>query len=171
MTTRNGDAASTGLASEETVLPPADPDLVRDLQTFLAEHEYSAALIADGERIELPSEVHRVLKQVARAMAHGQAVTVAPVNMRLTTSQAAEMLGVSRQTLVRLLEQRQLPYEQPSRHRLLRLSDVLAYRQRRHVESRMILDEMTRQAAEDGLYGDSREDYEDALRQARRSGT
>ena len=153
---------------KDTVLPPTDPDLITQLQGFLATHTYEAALVAGNDRIELPAEVHRVLKRVAQAMAKGLAVAVAPINMRLTTSQAADMLGISRQTLVRLLEQKKLPYEQPSRHRLLRLSDVLAYKEHRRVETRMALAEMTRQAVEDGLYDDSYQDYEEALRQARR---
>jgi len=153
---------------DDTVLPPTDPSLIKPFEDFLAAHSHSAALVADGERIDLPDEVHQVLKRVTEAMARGQAVTVAPVDMKLTTSQAADMLGVSRQTLVRLLEDKVLPYEQPRRHRLLRLSDVLAYRERRHLETRMILDELTRQAVEDGLYDDSYEDYAEALRQARK---
>ena len=155
-------------ATEQTILPPTDSALVHDVEVFLASHTHSAALVADDQRVELPDEIFRVLAGVARAMADGRAVTVAPVSLRLTTSQAADMLGVSRQTLIRLLEAGKLPYEQPSRHRLLRLSDVLAYRNRRHGENRAILDELTRQAVEDGLYADSYEDYEDALGEARR---
>jgi len=149
------------------VLPPADPELAREIEEFLA-HSRAAALVADNERIELPDEVHRVLKLVAAAMGRGQAVTVAPVDMQLTTSQAADMLGISRQTLIRLLEQHKLPFDQPSRHRLLRLSDVLAYKRRRHIENRLALAEMTRQAVEDGLYDDSYEDYAEALSLARK---
>jgi len=154
----------------ETILPPTDSALVREIEQFLHQHAHSAALVADADdlRVELPDEIFRVLVHVARAMVEGKAVTVAPVSLRLTTSQAADMLGISRQTLIRLLEAGKLPYEQPSRHRLLRLSDVLAYRERRHVDNRMVLAEMTRQASEDGLYDDTYEIYDDALRQARK---
>ncbi|MCL1898169.1 MAG: helix-turn-helix domain-containing protein [Micrococcales bacterium] len=168
MSTDTEEMKSDEAVRSDTVLPPTDSDLVKDLQAFLKTHSFSAELVSGDDRIELPAEVHRILKQVALAMSQGKAVTVAPVNMRLTTSQAADQLGISRQTLVRLLEQNKLPYERPSRHRLLRLNDVLDYQQRRHVENRMVLDELTRQAAEDGLYEDSYEDYEEALRQARK---
>lgn len=153
---------------EQTVLPPTDTSLVKEVEDFLAAHTHSAALVADDQRIDLPDEVFQVLKGVAQAMARGKAVTVAPVELRLTTSQAADMLGISRPTLIRLLADGALPYEQPRRHRLLRLGDVLAYKKSRHVTNRMALAEMTRQAYEDDLYDDSYEMYEDALGQARK---
>jgi len=168
MTTQIEETRRTSAEREDTVLPPTDPALIKPFEDFLAAHSHSAALVADGERIDLPDEVHQVLKRVAEAMGRGQAVTVAPVGMQLTTSQAADMLGISRQTLIRLLEDGVLPYEQPRRHRLLRLSDVMAYRERRHVETRMALADLTRQAVEDGLYDDTYEMYEEALKQARK---
>ncbi|MFE1471709.1 hypothetical protein [Nocardiopsis dassonvillei] len=49
----------------------------------------------------------------------------------------------------------------------LRLRDVLDYRDRRRVERRQRLAEMTGQAAEDGLYETSADDYREALEGAR----
>jgi excisionase family DNA binding protein len=51
--------------------------------------------------------------------------------MKLTTQQAADLLGVSRPTVVRLINDGVLPAERiGNRHRLL-LDDVLAYREER----------------------------------------
>jgi excisionase family DNA binding protein len=106
--------------------------------------------------------------EVAEAMRGGRAITVAPVSQRLTTSEAAEMLGISRPTLVKLLEDGEIPFEQPRRHRVLRLDDVLAFRARRRRQRRDALDEMTRQAVADGLYEATAEDYDAAIRRTRR---
>lgn len=51
----------------------------------------------------LPPEVLDVLRDVVEAMAHGQAATIAPAHSRLTTKEAADLLGVSRSTLVQLV--------------------------------------------------------------------
>jgi excisionase family DNA binding protein len=85
-------------------------------------------------------------------MAQGQAVTIAPVHQRLTTQEAADLLGISRPTFVKLLEDGEIPYEQPGRHRRVLLSDVLAYRTRRSVRSREALDRMVEIAEESGMY-------------------
>jgi len=52
----------------------------------------------------------------------------------------------------------------------LRLDDVLAFRERRRSARRADLDEITRQAAVDGLYDVTADDYREALRQARHDG-
>ena len=52
-----------------------------------------------------------VLLQVAAAMQAGLAVTVAPHHLTLSTQQAADLLHISRTTLVRLLETGAIPFE------------------------------------------------------------
>ncbi|ONH29000.1 helix-turn-helix domain-containing protein [Pseudofrankia asymbiotica] len=59
---------------------------------------------ADGRSVELPEPMFEVLLQVAVAMEAGLAVTVAPHHLTLSTQEAADLLRVSRTTLVRLLE-------------------------------------------------------------------
>ena len=66
--------------------------------------------------------------------------------------EAADLLGVSRPTVVKLLESGEIPFEQPGRHRRVRLADVLAYRERASVERRAALDQMVEIADEADLY-------------------
>ena len=101
-------------------------------------------------------------------MRAGKAITVAPLDQRLTTQEAADFLGISRPTLVKLLEQGEIPYERPAagRHRRVLLSDVLEYQIRKRQQRRSTLDQMTADAAEAGLY-DEVADYSGALRTAR----
>lgn len=76
---------------DRTVMPPRDAlvDLVGRVSST-----QSAELVGpDGTRIMLPARIHEVLRQVVLAMSHGQAVTVVPHNQRLTTLEAADLLG------------------------------------------------------------------------------
>lgn len=84
---------------------------------------------SDGRTLELPGPIFEALHQVLSAMALGQAVTIIPQNKLLTTQEAADFLGVSRPTLVKMLEAGELPYELRGRHRRIRLADLLDYQE------------------------------------------
>lgn len=137
---------------EHTVLPPREN--LDSLLALLTGAEAPSTTLTgpSGEHLVLPPEVFEVLRDVVTAMAQGQAVTIAPVHQRLTTQEAADLLGISRPTFVKLLEDGEMPYEQPGRHRRVLLSDVLAYRQRRFVQSRDALDRMVEIADESDMY-------------------
>ena len=77
-----------------------------------------------------------------------------PIHAALRTVEAAELLNVSRPHLIKLLDANALPFRMVGTHRLIRLVDVLAYRDAQDVESQHALDELTRQADELGLYDD-----------------
>lgn len=141
--------------SEHTVMPPEEPARMMELLSALGAPDRSVrpALTApDGTKVELPDELYAVLRHVIEALAQGLAIRVAPMHTVLTTSQAAELLGVSRPTLVRLLESGEIPYDKPGRHRRVRLDDVLAYQQRSRRARAAGLDEMVRHAEDAGIY-------------------
>ena len=85
-------------------------------------------------------------------MAQGQAVIIAPVHQLLTTQQAADLLGISRPTFVKLLDEGKIPYERPGRHRRVRLVDVLDYRNHRSIQRRAALDRMVEITEQSGMY-------------------
>lgn len=161
---------STHTTEATTVLPPADMEAMLDLSRFLAHVTEAAALLGpDGQTVPLPMEAYLVLVKVVESMRAGKAITVAPLDQRLTTQEAADFLGISRPTLVKLLEQGEIAYERPAagRHRRVRLSDVLDYQSRKRQERRTTLDQMTADAAAAGHY-DEVPDYREELRTARR---
>ena len=71
----------------------------------------------------------------------------------LSTQDAADLLGVSRPTVVKLLQSGEIPYTQPGRHRRIQLEDILDYQHRVRSERRDALAAMSAQAAEDDGYG------------------
>lgn len=154
---------------DDLVFPPEDLDALLDLARFVDQHTEPGLLLGpDGEQVPLPAEVYRVLRQVVEVMREGKATLVAPQGMLLTTQEAADFLGISRPTLVKLLEDGAIPFEKPNRHRRVRLQDLVDFRTRQRSDRRTALDEMTEEASELGLYDDPPPDYAGALERARR---
>lgn len=144
-----------------TTLPPQDLEAILDVSRFLERLEGPAALVgSDGQVVDLPEEVFRVLSEAVRAMQQGKAVTVAPVDQLLTTQEAADFLGISRPTLVKKLEDGSIRFERTTggKHRRVRLVDVLQYRDGQRAERRKALRELVSEARRAGAYGAGTDD-------------
>jgi len=109
---------------------PADQAELSQVEGVLS-GEGEVALVGPEGTVPIPEEVHHLLVQVVGAMQAGRAVTLTPQTRRLTTQQAADLLGVSRPTLVKAIESGDLPCERISSRRMVVLEDVLAYQRAR----------------------------------------
>ncbi len=118
---------------------PADIEAARRSSASLA--EIAASLDAEPApdpvrlpalgTLELPAVAIRVLAKIIQEIAEGHAVVVHSVEEEdLTTSEAAEVLGMSRPTLINLLERGEIPYRRVGTHRRIRRSAVLEYGER-----------------------------------------
>lgn len=105
-----------------------------------------------GETIALPESVFYVLERVAEVLARGDSVTVVPVGREVTTQQAADLLNVSRQYLVRLLDEGRIAFRKTGKHRRLRIEDVLAFKHSRDKDRRAGLRELSQMTQELGGY-------------------
>ncbi len=106
---------------------------------------------ANGERqqtITLPASAVRLLVRILSEMAEGNAVTLIPIHAELTTQQAAQLLGVSRPFLIKLLEGGELKYRKVGTHRRIMFSDLLEYRRKDDAERAKVLGELAAQAQE-----------------------
>ncbi|SNT43516.1 DNA binding domain-containing protein, excisionase family [Granulicella rosea] len=135
-------------------LPAAASDQVNALHNLLRQ-EGKAQLVGKGGEpaIELPDAVFDLLVRIVEELQQGKAISIVPVTQDLTTQQAAEMLGVSRPYFVKLLEMGQLPFHSAGTHRRVYLQDLLVYKRQRDRQRREALDEMGREADEQGAYG------------------
>lgn len=105
-----------------------------------------------GRTVPIPESVFYILERVAEVLARGDAITVVPVGKEMTTQQAADLLNVSRQYLVRLLDEGKLPCTKVGRHRRLRMNDVLAFRERRDRERKRSLKDLAELSEDLGGY-------------------
>lgn len=106
----------------------------------------------NGEATSIPESVFYVLERVAEVMARGDSITVVPVGKEVTTQQAADLLNVSRQYLVRLLDEGRIPFRKTGKHRRLRIEDVLAFKEERDKDRRAGLRELSRLTQDLGGY-------------------
>ena len=170
---------------ERAVAWECDMTITTESKTYLPEEEVAgrfaelvtaleassgAALTINGETIDLPPAVAEALLQVVDAMRRGLAVTVAPQDQRLTTQEAADMLGISRPTLVRMLEAGEIPFEKVRRHRRLFLTDVLEFRERQRRAANEALSDMVADAQAMGAYDDDPAELRQVLKDLRSQG-
>jgi excisionase family DNA binding protein len=136
---------------EPVTLPESEEEQIRELNHIL--RLGTPALVgAGGERLELPHTVFQLLKDIARNMQLGRAVILVPENQQLTTQRAADLLGVSRPHLVKLLEAGDLPHHRAGSHRRIYLKDLVAYQKRRDKERKAALGRIAKEAFASGLY-------------------
>ncbi len=90
--------------------------------------------------------------QILTHMQEGKAITIIPANHELSLQEAADLLGVSRQYMVRLLEDGKLPFHKPGTHRRIYLEDLMAYKNERDSRRLTVLGEMAREEVEAGTY-------------------
>ena len=126
-------------------------ELSHALQQVPAERTHLVIDLATRETLAVPRPVFEALKMVVEQMGRGRAVSIVPLGMMLTTQQAADILGSSRQHVVKLLEGEQIPYEKVGTHRRIRIEDVVAYKQRRQSTREEALTRMSEQAERLGL--------------------
>lgn len=111
----------------EVTVRPGLEGLAELAELLAAQPEALLSLKVGRRAVAVPPELAHALREAVTALAHGEAVTLTPHEALLTTQEAADVLGVSRPTMVRLLESGALPYTKPGTHRRVLLEDVLAY--------------------------------------------
>jgi excisionase family DNA binding protein len=112
----------------------------------LASHLQDAAPVelrlADGTPVALPAPALRLLVDILEEMGRGSAVTVIPVQRELTTQQAADLLQISRPSLIQLLEKKKLEYRRIGTHRRVALETVMTYKRQQEEARRRLLAEL-----------------------------
>lgn len=141
-----------------TVIPEDDDARVfRNLERMML--KTNARLVGpEGQETEIPSKMYTMMLTFANLLAKNKAVLVTAMDKDLTTQEAALFLGVTRPTVVTLLERGEIPFTRVGKHRRIALNDLAQYREQRYNERRRLLDEFTQLTEELGGYDVSPED-------------
>jgi len=135
-------------------LDPSDinPDALDALMEILQGSGPVVLARDEGQRVELPDPLFKYLMHVLRLMQQGRPIAMVPEDEECTTQAAADFLGVSRQHLVDLLEDGEIPFHKVGTHRRVKFHDLLDYRKRRDGDRRAALDRLSEEVSEAGLY-------------------
>ncbi len=88
-------------------------------------------LTIGGTEITLPAEAGRAVTRLLKDLASGASVHLITGDAELTTQEAADILGLSRTFVVRLIDHGDLKGHLVGTHRRLKATDVLKYKARR----------------------------------------
>jgi excisionase family DNA binding protein len=127
-------------------------DALARIQTYLNAESGVVALTDEHERTTLPKSLQTVLRDAVRELLDGRKIAVIPYDADLTTQEAADLLNVSRQYLVRLLDQGEIPFHTVGAHRRIRYVDLEEYREWRDARRDRLLTQLARDAREQGFY-------------------
>ncbi|MCY4060814.1 MAG: helix-turn-helix domain-containing protein [Chloroflexi bacterium] len=150
---------ATLLDSSSGLVPVNESTIAHESSIALARHiqkgeDLKIRVEGDQEEevIVIPAAIVTLLLGMLRMKANGLSMALAPIHSELTTSQAAEIIGVSRPHLIKLLETGEIPHHKVGSHRRIQREDVMTYMQQRRRRRAAILDELTAESQELGLY-------------------
>lgn len=122
-------------------------------QLYQAIRKGTAKLVSpDGEARLLPDSLHAFLVELIGILNAGHSVYIVQNQKKLTTIEAASMLGVSRQFLVNLLAAGEIPYHMVGTHRRIYAQDLMKYKAHRDESRHETLKKLSKNEVSQGLY-------------------
>lgn len=142
------------LERDEYVVPDeSDSELAATASRILARSmdRQISVRMDDGLELALPKSVTELLVRMLTELSNGNMVSVVPIHAELTTQEAANHLNVSRPFLIKLLEQKALPFHKVGSHRRIKFTDLRAFQTKFASERETAMEQLASDAQELGL--------------------
>jgi excisionase family DNA binding protein len=106
---------------------------------------------AKHQTMKIPAPAAKMLLRILEEMGDGNAVTVVPVRPELTTQEAADLLNISRPSLIQLLETGKVAFRKVGTHRRVQLDSLLQCKRQADAARKAALAELVTYDQEIGL--------------------
>lgn len=147
------EGATVATTQDSTRLPMRDDDQKEVLELYRKIRRSRAKLVGpDGRTQNLPDTLYNFLVELISHLLAGNSVSVIQSDAQLTTVEAANMLGVSRAFLIKLLERGEIAHHMVGTHRRIYVRDLLAYKSKRDQKRRQTLRDLAKSEYAEGLY-------------------
>ena len=141
--------SATALLTPE-IPSQAEAQLAKETRNILAPFLTSTSSLdlralnfATEPTIRIPASAARLLVQILDEMSRGNAVKIIPIHAELTTQEAADLLNVSRPTLIQMLDAGALEYRKVGTHRRIRVDSLMAHKRKLDADRRAALAELS----------------------------
>ncbi len=132
---------------------PSERDAARAALSAFGPAGGEVRLVGPGQHSAvLVGRVASAVRELMVLLAQGREVSILPRDELLRTQAAADVLNVSRQYLVRLLDRGDIPCVRAGAHRRVRLADLIAYKARRDEQRDAALDRLSELSEADNGY-------------------
>lgn len=101
--------------------------------------------------IDIPLKSLNILVDILRETSRGKAVQIVPHDAVLTTQEAAQFLNVSRPYLIKLLEEKKIPFYRTGNRRQIAFQDLQIYKQKQREESKQAMNDLAALSQEAGF--------------------
>ena len=117
-----------------------------------AKEGFRLKLEGHNTSLTLPPSIVSLLERIFTEMAQGKAIDIVALETELTTSQAADVLNVSRPFVTKLLDEGKLPHRKVGSHRRVLLKEVLGYKEQMQQTSKAALNELAELSQKSDTY-------------------
>lgn len=137
----------TGTRSKnDTILTEAEARQAREVAQLLAGQKAGSSTIkirVEKKTVDVPEHSVPLIAEIMAKMGAGECVEVRTIHDTLSTTEAADILNVSRPYVVKLLDQGLIPcVATEGNHRRIKRADLLAFKTRKDAERRKLADEL-----------------------------